>query len=113
MSYEKGSGHWWAQRLTAFALLFLGSWFLISIVSLTNTQFEAVSAWSGKPLNSILLLLTFATTAYHSKLGVQVVIEDYVHGPSIKVLSLRLNVLAHVVLTVAALYALARIGFGL
>ena len=111
-SSNHGSGHWWAQRLTAVALIFLGLWFLISILLLEDFQFDAVSAWLGKPLNSMLMVLTFATLVYHSKLGVQVVIEDYVHGPSIKVFSLRTNMLAHILLAAAGLYALLKIGFG-
>jgi succinate dehydrogenase / fumarate reductase membrane anchor subunit len=113
MSWKKGgTGHWWAQRLTAVALLFLGVWFLVSIVSLGNLQFESVSSWLSRPLSSIVMLLTFATLVYHSKLGVQVVIEDYVHGLTIQVLSLRMNTLAHVLLAVAGMYAVVNIGFG-
>jgi succinate dehydrogenase membrane anchor subunit len=63
-------------------------------------------------MNSILMLLTFVSLVYHSQLGVQIVIEDYVHGPTITTLSLRLNVLAHVGLAATGLYALATIGFG-
>jgi succinate dehydrogenase / fumarate reductase membrane anchor subunit len=111
-SSHRGSSHFWAQRLTAVALVFLGLWFLYSVLSLENLQFDAVSAWMSTPLNSILMLLTFVSLVYHSQLGVQIVIEDYVHGPKIAVLSLRLNVLAHVGLAAAGLYALATIGFG-
>ncbi len=111
-SAKDGTGHWWAQRVTAIALIFLGLWFLISILLLDDLQFIAVSAWVGKPLNSILLVLTSATLAYHSKLGVQVVIEDYVHGQAIKILSLLTNNFAHVLLAAAAVYAVLKIGFG-
>ena len=111
-SSQHGSGHWWAQRLTAVSLIFLGLWFLISILSLDSLQFATVSAWLSTPLNSVLMLLTFVTLVYHSQLGVQIVIEDYVHGPTITVLSLRMNVLAHILLAAAGLYALAAIGFG-
>jgi succinate dehydrogenase / fumarate reductase membrane anchor subunit len=108
---HRGSGHWWAQRLTAIALIFLGLWFLISIQLLDDLQFAAVSAWLGTPLNSILMVLTYVTLVYHSLLGVQVVIEDYVHGSTISVLSLRLNILVHILLAGFGLYALLSIGF--
>jgi succinate dehydrogenase / fumarate reductase membrane anchor subunit len=111
MSSGKGSGHWWAQRLSAIALIFVGLWFLTSILMLDDLHFGAVSVWLAAPFNSILMALTFATIVYHSKLGVQVVIEDYVHGASVQILSLRMNVLAHVVLAAAGLYALLKIGF--
>lgn len=111
-SAKDGTGHWWAQRLTAIALVFLGPWFLVSVLLLDDLRFEEVTAWLDRPLNSILMLLTYATLAFHSKLGVQVVIEDYVHAPAIKIFSLLLNSFAHVVLTAAGLYAVLRVGLG-
>ena len=107
-----GSAHWWAQRLTAGALIFLGLWFLISVLMLENLQYDAVSTWLARPTNIVPMALTFATLVYHSKLGMQVVIEDYVHGPTISILSLRLNVIVHGLLGAAGLYALLKISFG-
>ncbi len=111
-SAKDGSSHWWAQRMTAVALSFLSTWFLISILLLDNLQFDIVSAWVGRPFNSILLVLTTATLAYHSKLGVQVVIEDYVHGPVVKVFSLVMNNFTHILLAAAGVFAVLKIGFG-
>ena len=111
-SSHHGSGHWWAQRLTAIALIFLGLWFLISLLLLQDLGFDVVSDWLGRPWNSLPMVLTFATLLYHSKLGVQVVIEDYVHGPTIQVFSLRANILGHVLLAAAGMLALVKIGFG-
>ena len=110
-SAKDGTGHWWAQRLTAIALVFLGLWFLGSIVLLDNLQFDSVSAWLGQPVNSILLVLASTTLAYHSALGVQVVIEDYVHGHAIKIISLILNNFAHAVLAAACVFAAFKIAF--
>lgn len=112
-SSHRGSGHWWAQRLTAVALIILGLWFLMSILLLQDLGFDAVSVWLARPSNIIPMILTFATLVYHSQLGVQVVIEDYVHGPTIQVFSLRANVLGHVLLAAAGMLALVKIGFGL
>ena len=113
MSSDKGgTGHWWGQRLTALALLFLGLWFLISLLFLEDLHFAAVSAWLGQPSSSLLMFLTFATLVYHSNLGVQVIIEDYVHGPSMQGFSLLANKVAHVILAVAGLYAVLKIGLG-
>ena len=111
-SAKDGTSHWWAQRMTAVALGFLSTWFLISILLLDDLQFTTVSAWAGRPFNSILLLLTTATLAYHSKLGVQVVIEDYVHGPAIKVFSLVMSNFTHILLAAAGVFAVLKIGFG-
>jgi len=107
-----GTGHWWAQRMTAVILIFVSLWFLVSILSLENMQFDTVYTWVGKPLNSILLILTFASLSYHSKLGVQVIIEDYVHGRTIKTLSLGMNNLAHVLLAAVSVFAVLKISFG-
>ena len=98
--------------MTAVALVFLGLWFLISILLLDNLRFDAVFTWVGRPFNSVLLVLTTATLAYHSKLGVQVVIEDYVHGPAIKIFSLVMNNFTHILLAAAGVFAVLKIGFG-
>ncbi len=111
-SAKGGTVHWWAQRMTAVALVFLGLWFLISILLLDNLRFDAVFTWVGRPFNSVLLVLTTATLAYHSKLGVQVVIEDYVHGPAIKIFSLVMNNFTHILLAAAGVFAVLKIGFG-
>jgi succinate dehydrogenase / fumarate reductase membrane anchor subunit len=88
-------------------------WFLISLLLLQDLGFDVVSVWLGRPWNSVPMVLTFAALLYHSKLGVQVVIEDYVHGPSITVFSLRANILGHISLAAAGTYALLKIGFGI
>jgi len=111
-SATSGTGHWWAQRVTALALLILGGWFLYSIAHLDNFAHSAMLDWAGRPFNSITLLLLGLTLAWHSGLGVQVVLEDYVHGPSIKVVSLLLNRFAHAFLAIAAVVAILKIALG-
>ncbi len=109
---EGGTQHWWAQRVTAVALLILGGWFLFSIVQLDSFAHSALLAWAGRPFNSVTLLLLSLTLAWHSALGVQVVIEDYVHGSSTSVMSLLLNRFAHAFLAIAAVVAIVRIALG-
>ena len=111
-SAEGGTKHWWAQRVTAVALLILGGWFLYSIMQLDSFAHSALLAWAGRPFNSIMLLLLSVTLAWHSALGVQVVLEDYVHGSMIKVASLLLNRFAHAFLAIAAVVAIVRIALG-
>ncbi len=111
-SAEGGTKHWWAQRVTAVALLILGGWFLYSIFQLDSFAHSALLAWAGRPFNSIMLLLLSVTLAWHSALGVQVVLEDYVHGSMIKVASLLLNRFAHAFLAIAAVVAIVRIALG-
>jgi len=78
-SAKDGTGHWWAQRLTALALIPLVLWFCISVIVMTGADYPAVAAWIASPLVAGLLLLLIASTFYHGALGLQVVIEDYVH----------------------------------
>jgi succinate dehydrogenase / fumarate reductase membrane anchor subunit len=111
-SAKEGTEHWWAQRLTAVALLILGGWFLYSILRLDSFAHLALLDWVGRPFNSVMLLLLSVTLAWHSALGVQVVLEDYVHGPLIKVLSLLLNRFAHAFLAIAAVVAILKIALG-
>lgn len=111
-SAKDGTGHWWAQRVTAVALLILGGWFLFSIVRLDGFTHSAMLDWAGRPFNAVMLLLLCVTLAYHSALGVQVVIEDYVHGPLIKVVSLLLSRFAHVFLAIVAVVAILNVALG-
>jgi succinate dehydrogenase / fumarate reductase membrane anchor subunit len=111
-SAKDGTSHWWAQRVSAAALLILGLWFLSALLLLPGVGYEQVSQWLARPFNSVMLALLAVTLAYHSSLGVQVVIEDYVHGPFIKVISLILNKFFHFFLAAAALFAVFRISLG-
>ena len=109
---KDGTSHWWGQRLSAVALLFLGFWFAWMMVITSDFSHAAVVAEIGRPVNSILLLLLSVTMAYHSYLGVQVVIEDYVHAPGLKLAALILSRFAHILLAVVAVFAILKIGLG-
>lgn len=109
---REGTEHWWAQRVSAVALLLLGAWFVIAIVLLDSLDYAAAVAFVGAPWNGVLLTLLSVMLAYHSYLGVQVVVEDYVHAPGIKVVSLMLSRFAHILVAVAAVYAVLRVGIG-
>lgn len=74
-----GSHHWWAQRLTALALVPLTLWFIFSVIHLTGASHQAVIDWLSSPLTLGLMLALIVATFHHLQLGVQVVIEDYVH----------------------------------
>jgi succinate dehydrogenase / fumarate reductase membrane anchor subunit len=111
-SAKDGTEHWWAQRVTAVALLILGGWFLFSIMRLDSFAHSAMLEWAGRPFNSVMLVLLSVTLAWHSALGVQVVLEDYVHGPFIKVVSLLANRFAHVFLAITAVVAVLTIALG-
>ncbi|HUQ53203.1 MAG TPA: succinate dehydrogenase, hydrophobic membrane anchor protein [Gammaproteobacteria bacterium] len=108
----KGAGeHWWLQRVTAVALLPLGLWFAYGLLTLPGFDYASVAAWVQRPVTSISLILLVVAVGYHSALGVQVVIEDYVTGGS-KAATLIVSTLAHVGLTIAAVFAVLKIALG-
>lgn len=111
-SAKHGTAHWWGQRVSAVAMACLGLWFVISIVALPGFGHAEVVAFIGHPVNSLLLLLLSVAMAYHSWLGVQVVIEDYVHAHVLRLVLLFLSRFAHVFLGVAAVFAILKIGLG-
>jgi succinate dehydrogenase / fumarate reductase membrane anchor subunit len=75
-----GTGHWWAQRLTALALLPLTLWFVLAAFHLSGLPRAAVAHWAGHPINAALLVALVLITFRHMQLGLQVVIEDYIHA---------------------------------
>lgn len=111
-SAKDGTGHWWAQRVSAVGLVLLGLWFLWSLTHIAGFAQLQVTTWISNPWNSVMLFLLCGTLAWHSTLGVQVVIEDYVHGPLLKVFLLLLNRFAHVFVAIAAAFAVLRISLG-
>ena len=104
--------HWWLQRVTAVALLPLGLWFAYELLTLGSFDYASVVAWVREPVTSILLILLVVAVGYHSALGIQVVIEDYVSGKGSRAATLMASTLAHVGLTIAAVFAVLRIAFG-
>jgi succinate dehydrogenase / fumarate reductase membrane anchor subunit len=76
---REGTGHWWTQRLLSLALIPLTVWFAASVISLAGATHQEVVAWIGNPVVAGLLILLIVTSFYHGLLGVQAVVEDYVH----------------------------------
>ena len=111
-SARVGVHHWWAQRLTAIALIPLVVWFAISLVMMSGADYGAVRAWIGSPMVMVLLILTIAIGLHHGQLGLQVVIEDYVHGDGSKLALIVAVRFIAVLFGLAAIVAVLRIGFG-
>jgi len=109
---KEGVSHWWSQRVTSVALLLLGLWFVSTLLRMPNFSYEFVVAWIGMPFNSVLLLLLIGTLVYHSQLGVQVVVEDYVHHHGLKIATMMALTFAHVAVAALAIFAVLRIAFG-
>lgn len=78
-SAKAGVEHWWAERLTAIALVPLTVWFVISVLRLLGHDQPTVAHFIGRPWNAVLLILLVVMTFHHMQLGLQVIYEDYIH----------------------------------
>ena len=107
-SAGEGVGHWWMQRVTAVALLPLTAWFAISLLRSELQSYDAMRGWLGQPWVAVFTVLLVVTLAWHARLGVQVVIEDYVHGKGAKTTLLLLSTFVHVAAAVAGVFAILR-----
>ena len=87
-SAKEGVEHWWRQRLTALALAPLTLWFVIAVIGLVGADRAAMIAWLHNPMVATLLILLIVVSFYHAALGLQVVIEDYIHGEATKLTAL-------------------------
>jgi succinate dehydrogenase / fumarate reductase, membrane anchor subunit len=111
-SAKEGVGHWVAQRVTAIALVPLALWFATAVIELTGADFDAMQDWVGRPLPAIGLILLLIATFYHAALGLQVVIEDYVHGELARLGLVILTRLACITLAVAGMVAVLALALG-
>lgn len=111
-SAKDGTGDFWLQRLTAIALVPLSVWFTFAVFGLVGAGHGDVVAWLQRPAPAILMLLLIATGFYHLKLGVQVIIEDYIHGEAFKLASQIIVTLGCVALGVASAFAVLKISLG-
>ncbi len=112
-SAKSGTEHFWMQRVTAIAnvpLVLFTVWFLVSHLGATRTE---VVASIANPLVALMLVLTLVSVLWHMRLGMQVIVEDYVHGHALKLALLLLNTFFTVALGAAAIYAILRMNFGL
>jgi len=108
-SAKEGVHHWWMQRVSAIALAFLVPWFIVFLLRLPLADHAAVFEAVASPLNATLLLLLVGANFYHAWLGLQVVIEDYVHIPFLEVTLQLLVRFATLVAAIAAILAIVRI----
>jgi succinate dehydrogenase / fumarate reductase membrane anchor subunit len=110
-SAKEGVQHWWMQRVSAVALVPLTLWFVVAVVAHTGADYAAMRAWLASPVTVALMVLLIGATFYHAALGLQVVIEDYVHAEGAKIAIILMMKLACLVLAVAAITALMFIAF--
>ena len=110
-SAKEGVSHWWVQRVTALLLIPLVLWFVIALLAHIGADRAAVAAWLGQPVTYGLMLVLLGAVFWHAALGLQVVVEDYVHGEAAKLVLILLAKGACLGLFVAGLVALSRIAF--
>jgi succinate dehydrogenase / fumarate reductase, membrane anchor subunit len=110
-SAKEGAEHWWMARVSAVALIPLTLWFVASIIAHTGSDYVTFIVWLRMPLVSILMVLLLIALFYHTALGLQVVIEDYVHSEAKfgALIAVRLGCVA---LALAGILAIMRIAFG-
>jgi succinate dehydrogenase / fumarate reductase membrane anchor subunit len=109
---RNGVRHWWQQRLTSIALVPLALWFAVSLLSLPSFGHGTLVAWMSQSWTALLLILLVLIAAWHSQLGVRVVVEDYVHDAGVRTLTLVVIGFAHVLLASAGVFAVLKVAFG-
>lgn len=110
-SAKEGVEHWWRERVTAVALLPLTVWFIASLVTHSSGDYTAFVVWLKTPLATCMMILLLIALFYHAALGLQVIIEDYVHS-AIKISALILTRLTCFGLAATGVLAVLRIAFG-
>jgi succinate dehydrogenase / fumarate reductase membrane anchor subunit len=111
-SAKDGTGHWWAQRLSALLLVPLSLWFMVCALPMMAADYSDARVWLAQPLNGLLLLALILTVIYHALLGVQVVIEDYIHTRWLEVALLVSIKLIAFTAALASALAVVRIAVG-
>ncbi|MGH8578860.1 MAG: succinate dehydrogenase, hydrophobic membrane anchor protein [Gammaproteobacteria bacterium] len=111
-SAKEGGHHWRAQRVTAIVLTPLTIWLVVSLIVMSGASYEAAVQWLSSPIVAALMLVFVAAVFYHAHLGMQVVIEDYVHTPWLKVILLLTLQFAMLLLALVSMLAVLRVALG-
>jgi succinate dehydrogenase / fumarate reductase membrane anchor subunit len=111
-SAKSGTGHFWLQRVTAVANVVLTIVFLGVVISLVGKPYPAAMAVLSHPLVAILMLLFVVSGVVHMRLGMQVIIEDYVHGEGLKIAAVMANTFFAIAIGASCVFALLKLSFG-
>ena len=108
---RSGTGHFWLSRVTALANAILTVAFVVIVLKLAKTDYAGAMALIGHPISAILMLLFTLSAAVHMRLGMQVIIEDYVHSEGAKIILLMFNTFFAIAVGLASAYSILKIGF--
>ena len=111
-SAREGTHHWWVQRLTAIALVPLTVWLAVSVLMLAGAELSAIVDWLGNPVTAGLLVMMILAGFHHGQLGLQVVIEDYVHNEAWKIGLIVVVKLAALLFGGIAVISVLKLAFG-
>ncbi|MEO0328472.1 MAG: succinate dehydrogenase, hydrophobic membrane anchor protein [Pseudomonadota bacterium] len=111
-SAKEGTDHFWRQRLTAVANVPLIGFFVWLIVSLNGASHAEVVSTLSNPFVALVLLAVIFSVCLHMKLGMQVVIEDYIHAEGLKISLIILNIFFCISIGIASAFAVLKLGFG-
>ena len=111
-SAKEGVTHWWRQRVSALALVPLTLWFVIAVIGLIGADHAVFVAWVRSPMPAVLLILLLVASFYHTALGLQVIIEDYIHGEVMRLAALLLMRLLCVLFAVRGILAVLKMALG-
>ena len=111
-SARSGAHHWWVERLTSVSTLLLFVWLLVSLLRMPSLSHGAVTQWLSSPIAAVPMLLLIVSTFWHLKLGLQVIIEDYVHEEGLKLFSITLLNFLAIGAGALAFFSVLKIAFG-
>jgi succinate dehydrogenase / fumarate reductase membrane anchor subunit len=111
-SAKEGVEHWWAQRITAIALVPLTLWFVIAVIGLAGAERDVFVEWLRHPVPAVLLVLLLIATFHHGQLGLQVVIEDYCENETLRLALIIVMRLAAIVLAALGIFAVLKLSLG-
>ena len=110
-SAKSGAHHWWLERLTSVSTLILFIWLLVSLLRLPSLDYEGVTGWLSSPVAAVPMLLLIVSTFWHSRLGLQVLIEDYVHEDGLKFFTLTVMNFFIIAVGALAFFSVLKIAF--
>jgi succinate dehydrogenase / fumarate reductase, membrane anchor subunit len=106
---KSGTGHWWVQRVTALALVPLAVWFVLAVIAHLGASQAEVAAWLGQPISAALMLCLIVALFQHMQLGLQAVLEDYIHDEAMRVVALLVMKGVTVFLALACIVSVLRL----